>query len=100
MRGFVFSIDMALAATGVVLLFLILVQSVNSPMDSRALGPLLAQDATMGWIFSSPSSSSPPLPSSDEYYCDTGFRPRVTVELLDPLDPTDWVSQSNCGGVP
>lgn len=98
MRGFILTLDMALAATGVVLLFFILLQSVNPPLESRALGPLLAQDATSKWLYSGVSS---PIPGGSlEYYCDTGFRPRVSMQILDPSNPADWESVENCVEAP
>lgn len=98
MRGFVLSMDMALAATGVVLLFLILLQSVNPPLESRALGPLLAQDATMEWAYSGVPS---PVPvGSLEYYCNTGFRPVVSASIINPALTSSWESVENCVEAP
>jgi hypothetical protein len=96
MRGFVFSLDMALAAAGVVLLFLILIQSVDFPFPPTLVtGRILAKDATMMWFYGAPASVlTPPLPP--QYACDTGFRPRVDTAPLDPLDDASWVTQENC----
>lgn len=98
MRGFALTIDMALAATGVVLLFFILLQSVNPPLESRALGPLLAQDAAVEWVYTGNQSLAPV--GSLEYYCSTGIRPAVSDEILDPANSSSWESVINCVEAP
>lgn len=98
MRGFALTVDMALAATGVVILFFILMQSVNPPLESRALGPLLAQDATSEWLYTG-LVSTPPV-GSLEYYCDVGFRPADSLVILDPSNPSSWDTAENCVGAP
>lgn len=98
MRGFVLTIDMALAATGVVLLFFILLQSVGPPLESRALGPLLAQDATSEWMYKG-TEFTPPV-GSLEYYCDIGFRPVNSPAILDPSQASSWDAAENCVEAP
>lgn len=98
MRGFAMTIDMALAATGVVMLFFILLQSVGPPLESRALGPLLAQDATSEWMYTG-LVSVPPV-GSLEYYCDVGFRPADSLIILDPTQALSWDVKENCVEAP
>lgn len=95
MRGFAFSIDMVLAAVGVVVVFLILIQGISPPPVSHALGPILAKDATMAWVYGAPQAVLvAPLP--DTYFCDKGFHPRVTSSPLDPTQASSWIDVENC----
>ncbi|MFH0970920.1 MAG: hypothetical protein V1776_05720 [Candidatus Diapherotrites archaeon] len=99
MRGFVFTLDMALAAAGVLLLFLILIQSISYPVPSTAFDRIRAKDATMSWFYTGIPVILP-TPSPEQYACDLGFRPRVSTDLLDPNDVDDWIIQNNCVEAP
>jgi hypothetical protein len=93
MRGFVLTLDMALASAGVVVLFFILLSSQNPPMEPQSPSFLRAQDAAMNWMY---TGYVPPIPSSDTYFCRTVFRPRVTNDRIDPSLASDWDEMDIC----
>ena len=100
MRGFVFSLDMALAAVGVLLLLSILIQGVDFPTPSgQTMGRIVAKDATLAWLYTN-TPSALPTPAPSQYACDTGFRPQISTAPLNPNVSTDWVIQENCVVIP
>ncbi len=95
MRGFIFTVDMAFAAAGVILLLAILMQSSVPEHSIDSLDYLRVKDATMEWFYTGVVPVFP-SPAPDQYMCDTGYRPRVTTDWLDPSSDADWVVQEVC----
>lgn len=108
MRGFAFSVDMLYGVIVVVLLFSILTNAIQPAAVSQNVFLFIqAKDAAMDWFYRTPVADSALLsqcPSDDGLpstflkpcACDSAFRPAVTTSLLDPSDPSSWVTQTVC----